>query len=505
MSTIDQATIDAIKNGQANFEVGVSDQLLIPTEAFSNNPNFLGKLFKRNNKAIPLLTKMRTFFPGRLSTSESSSPIIGHSEEITLRNTFKVSSITAVSGNKATIVIDNADVYTYRPDGAPADVTKTRPRVKDTIYAVAGGDAYVVTAKSADQKTITIESFSGSAPASEILSGQVVRVGAPINSEGSNQIAPLFKHWGRYQNRFWISPETSIVSGSNLTSRGMFEILPDGRIYSQAIEDMDIRSAAAKSDVWLFGKQVESTISQYSEPLSENMYLHGTQGLLDYTKMIGEEIEYDPVVGWALEDFYDITNIYHDMGSNVSTVMGLFGSSLNRKIEEGLRSKLNYSWVMGVSDQFVPANAKSYWGNSESEIQGAFLNLGINGFDLDGITFLKTAVGEFNDVHNAGALGYKDWGIIVPMSYTKIKYGSKESSIPTMGYQYRGADGYSRENEMWVITGAGNKSILTGTKFTELNKSSEWDAAQFHMRWEIAPEFSGGDQFALIKPVQGSK
>lgn len=503
MATMSTADINAIKNHQSGFQSGQADAFVLGTELFANNPSYLGQYYARNGRKITTLSKMRSFFPGRLTTAASDSPIIGHWEGIDMRNTFGVKSITAGGQtDTATIVIADDDVYTERPDGAPADVTRTRPRIKDTIEAVAGGNRYVVTAKSADQKTITVRSFDGTAPAGEISIGMTLRVGAPITSEGTDDIAPLRKLRAKYTNRFWISPEKDVVTGSHLTSRGGYHMLADGRIYLEGIRDAEIRSEYNKSDVWLFGKQVENTagIGMYSDPLKENTYLSGTQGLLDYALMLGEEVEVDPA-GMTEEDFYAITQSYHDNFVGVDTVMGFFGSGLNQVVEEALASKINYTWVIGVSDQYVPADAKPYWGNDAGSIQGAFLSLGINGFEMNGIKFLKTAAPEFNDKYGAGAVGYKNWGILSPMGSLDDINGV---AVPRLGYEYRGTQGYSRENELYVITGAGNSSILTGTQFNQLTKSSKWDAAEFFLRWEIAPHFAGGDQMTVLRPATGS-
>lgn len=503
MATMSQGDIDLIKNGGGSFQSGQADAFVIGSELFANNPSYLGRYYSRNRQRMTTLQKIRMFFPGRVSTSASSSPVIGHWEGVDMRNTVTISAISAGSQtNEAVLTIDPADRYTETPMGAPAPVTRTRPRVKDTIEAVAGGDRYVVVAKSADQTQITVQSFSGEAPSAEISTGMVVRVSAPIKSEGTDQIAPLRKLRARYTNNFWISPETDVVTGSHLTSRGGATLLEDGRIYLEGIKDAEFRSEYNKSDVWLFGKGVEEGVSigMYSDPLQENTYLTGTQGLLDYASMLGEEVEVD-AAGMTVDDFYAIINNYHDLGVNVETLMAFLGSGLNRKVESALADYINYSWVIGVSDQYVPSDARSYWGNSQDEIQGSFVNLGINGFVLDGVKVLKTSAPEFNDGRNAGAIGYKEWGVIAPFGYMPTLDGPE---IPMMGYQYRGADGYSRESELWVKTGAGNSSILTGTQFNQIYKTSQWDAAQFFLRWEIAPEFAGGDQYTVLRPAAGS-
>lgn len=499
MATMTPADVEAIKGAQSGFQSGQADAFVMASDLFQNNPSYLGQFYNRNNRKMTTLAKIRNFFPGRLTTSPSSSPIIGHYEGIQMRDTVKISAIAAgATANQAVLTIDDADVYTETVDGAPAPVTRTRPRVKDTIEAVAGGDRYVVIAKSADQKQITIQSFSGDNPNVEIAAGAIVKVGAPITSEGTDSIAPLRKLRARYTNRFWISPENDVVTGSHLTSRGGWYYLPDGRIYVEGIQDAEIRSEYNKSEVWLLGKEVAQgqSIGMYSDPLKENTYLSGTQGLLDYSMMLGEIFDV-PASGMTIDDFYFITNILHDLGLGIDVLMGILGSGLNEKIERGIQEYINYTWVIGVSDQYIPNDAKPYWGNTPEQIQGGWVNLGINGFEVNGVKFLKTAAPEFNDARGGGAIGYKEWGLWMPFGYMDTM---DQGQIPRLGYEYRGVPGYSRENELYVVTGAGNSSILTGTKFNQLVKSSEWDAAQFYLRWEIAPHFAGGDQFLVMRP-----
>lgn len=499
MANMTPADIAALKNGQSGYEGGQADAYVLGTELFKSNPSYLGRYYNRGNKKMTTLSKINLFFPGRLSTAPSDSPVIGHLEGVHMRDTFKVSAIAAGSTtNEAIITVDPADQYDRQAERGP--VTKqVRARVQDTLEFVAGGDKYVVVAKPTST-TLTIRSFSGTAPSAEITVGATARVGAPIKSEGTDQIAPLIKNRVRWENRFWISDETDVVTGSHLTSRS--RILPDGRIYLEGVRDAELRLEYAKSDIFLFGQMVADTVAigMYSEPLKDTTYLSGTQGLLDYADMVGEEIFID-AAGMTIDDLYAITNIYHDNNFGVDKVLGLFGSNLNQKFDTALADKLNYTWVVGVSDQYVPADARPYWGNTPDEIQGQFMSIGFNGLELNGITFLKTAAPEFNDGGGAGAIGYKDWGVITPFSYIPMEQGN---DIPAIGYQYRGTDGYSRENELWVVTGAGNRSILTGTQFSQISKSSEWDAAMYYLRTEIAPEFAGGDQYILVKPNPGS-
>lgn len=510
MATMNQADIDYLKGqGPSHIEQAGADTFVLDSEIIKDHPRLLNQYFQSYGRKMTTLRKFGLIFPGRLNTSPSESPFTSHYEKAAQRDLVTVDSIVAGSDAGTAVITLSPDDVVSIDNGYGLTYTQSRPRVKDTLQATAMGVLFRIIAKSADQSEITVQSFDGSDPLDEIEAGQVLTIGAPIQGEGMDQNRPLRPRRVKYTNTFWITPETDVVSGSHLTTRVSFDVVPgSGLLFLEGLGDMVTRAEYNKGNIWLFGQQAaQGSMIDYSELLGENVGVPGTQGLLDYARQMGGEVLIDPN-DFGLDDMYALAAEYHDQVIGTSEILLGQGYRINAALERNLSSLLNYNWVIGVSDRYIAESAKSNWGDplNEDSMRGAWLSLGFTGFSLGQFTFLQTAIPEFNDSRGPGAIGYADFMISMPFGKTEVYDQAGGSNlIPYFGYEYRGTAGYARENELWMKAGAGSAAIINSkTRFNGLTKTDEWDGVSFYERTEMAPHFARGDAFRIFRPTGAS-
>lgn len=507
-----QADIDLLKGqGPSHVEQAAADTFVLDAEIIKDHPNILNTYFTRNGRQMTSLRKFGLIFPGRLSTAPSESPFTSHYEKPFTKRTFTVDAIVAGTvANQAVITLSADDIVTI-DNGYGQTYVESMPRVKDTFQATPMGTLYRIIEKSADQSEITVQSFDGSDPETEIEAGMVMTIGASLQGEGMDQNRPLQPRRTKYTNTFWITPETDVVSGSHLTTRVSFDVVPgSGQLFLEGLDDMYVRHEYSKGNIWLFGQQTaQGAITDYSDLLGANVGVMGSQGLLDYARQMGGEILIDPN-DFGVEDMYALAAEYHDLSVGVTDILLGQGYGINQSLERNFAGLglLNYNWVIGVSDKYIDESRRSKWGASlgEEGMKGSWISLGFTGFTLGQFNFLQTAIPEFNDSRGPGAIGYNNFMIAMPFGTTNVTGADgRDTLIPYFGYEYRGTAGYSRESELWMKAGAGSAALINSkTRFNGFTKNDQWDGVSFYMRSEIAPHFAKGDAFRIFRPGAAS-
>lgn len=485
-----------------------ADGFILGNELIRENPFLLPTYFKQSGNDLTTLMKIQVFFPGQLNTSRASdNPVTGHWEKPRWKKTFTVGTIIAGSNpGEAVVTLSADDMYTTTND-VGGSFPQSYPRVDFTVRFDPLGTQYRIIEKNTtvNPNTITIQSGkNGIDPTDEIAPGDVGVVGPSVHVEGSGQPKGLRPLRARYSNTFWITKETDIVTGSNLTTQAKIELVPGTRlIWVDGFRDMEHRHEYHKGEVWLMGQKADQGAwTDVSEVAEETFGIPGTEGLLEFISESGHTIGYDPN-DVAIEDFYELSAYFQDISLGTREVLLIQGYNMYTKIEQSLGLRTNYEWVIGVSDKYISESMRKNWAEGldrEQDPHGAFLNLGILGFQLGGFTYMQTAAPELNDAYGYGAIGGKDLMIAAPWGLANVDGNDHR---PYLGYEYRGAEGYSRENEMWMRSGAGNASLFRG--WSNLTaKTSQYDGVWFFLRSEIAPHFSLGQQFVLYTPTGGS-
>lgn len=500
MATIDAAGI-AMQAGTTPSHVqGVeSDQLIFGTELLQQNPFMLAEYFRNYGNYYTTLTKLLPLIGKTPKRRVSYNPVTSHWEKPRVKMTFTVGSV--VAGDEANEVVITLSANDMANDNG---TISSLPRVKDTVQFQAGGHIYRIITKdrTVNPNTITVQADEADYdPLNEIAAGSIGNIFSNISGEGTDQNKSLRPRRYQYNNTFWIVKDTEGVTGSNLTTQVKFQPVPGTNLlWMEGLKDMELRHQYLKGSTWMFGKQPTGW-TETSTFMEEEATIRGTQGLIDFIKQSGYELEIDPN-DVSINDIYALSAYYSSINLPTSTIVLAQGYDINVAFERALADQLNYNWVIGVSDRFVAENYKKNWGETmgrEYNAEGAFLNLGFKGFSLGQFTYLQTAAPEFNNAQGAGAIGYSNWMVGIPLGETTVTDDTGlEFQTSYVGYEVRGSNGYVREDEMWMEAGAGNNSIINTR--SQLYKTSPIDGVKFYIRTEMAPHFALGDQMALVAP-----
>jgi len=471
-----------------HVEQAQGDVFVLGSTILQDNPQLLSTYFRQGGYPATTLMKLRIFGMGTENRRAIEGPITGHYEKPRPKDLITVGSVISVTGNEVTIALSADDmVTTVNPVGT--DVW-SRPRVTEQYQFVPGGYKWRVIEKNraVNPHQITLKANIATAdPDDEIIEGAKGSWISTISGEATGQPEPLTPRRYKYQNTFAILKETDVTSGTHLTTTAPFQTVPGTRlIYMEGLKDAEMRMEQQKGHLWMFGSKADDW-TDYSDPLKSDVPIPGTEGLLDFALENGFDFEYDPN-DFTIDDFYALASYYHDIRVASSEIMLLQGYNINQKIERSLSQFYNYNWVIGLSDKYIAEgmrNARSRDNGFTAE--GLMVNLGVKGFTLGTFTFLQSSAPEFDYIGGAGAIGYKDWMIAMPFGFA----GEAADGRPYIGYEWRGTDGYSRENELWLNGGAGDGRVV---------KSSEFDVRNTYMRSEIAPHFSLGEQFTVFHP-----
>lgn len=475
----------------SHIESAQGDVFVLGTTLLADNPQLLPTYFKQSGYPPTTMSKLRVFGFGTMARKGTEGPVTGHYEKPRPNELFTVGEIVDVDGNEITIALSEEDMVTETTSFQTSIFSM--PRVTEVYQFQAGGTLYRIINKdrTTNPHQITLKANrNGVDPEDEIVEGAKAYRISTASGEGTGQPEPLRVRQYKYQNTFWIAKETDITSGSHLTTSVRFEPVPGSNLlYLEGLKDAEMRMEAQKGKVWMFGQQADNGAwTDYSDPLKSDVPIPGTQGLLDYALEAGYDLEYDPA-DFGEDDIRALASYFYDIRVGTSEIMLIQGYGINQRIETAFSDKYNYNWVIGLSDRYIGEgvrNARTLDTNFTEE--GMFINLGIKGFAMGQFTFLQTAAPEFNYALGGGAIGYRDWMIATPFGLA----GEAAENRPYLGYEWRGADGYSRENEVWMNGGAGKDRVVI--------KSSEFDVQNTFMRSEFAPHFALGEQFAVIHP-----
>lgn len=485
-----------------HIQGGYSDHFILGSTLLADYPNLLSTYFKNGGKKVPFLNKLKAmgFVKGNMKASDS--PLTGHYEKPRTKDTFGISAIitspgSPVAGKAIKIAILATDMVSVT-DSFSNTSTFSRPRVGEN-YKYTDGNTYRVIAK--DQTTnphqITLQPRLSTVDATAgIVVGAKNFYVNPDKGEGTQQIKPLKAQRFKYQNGFTIMDETEIVSGSNQTTKVSFKPVPgkDNLLYLEGIEDTEIRHEEAKSKFFIWA-EVSDQLTDYSALLDETVQLKGSEGLIPFIRTAGKIFNFTDVDSYDIDDIFAVSNYYKDLAIGVDTVMILAGRNLINRKDLALKDFLDNTRVSYVvANNFMKtgmANAKSI--DPEFNPEAMFVSLEFNGYHLGDINYVITAIPEFSDIYGAGNIGYKDVQIGFPIGMFQSE---DKSMVPYVGLEWRGVDGYSRENEVWSTSGAGHISSQGS-----FSKCLADDGTNLYMRSEIAPHFALGIQMFIQKPT----
>jgi hypothetical protein len=279
--------------------------------------------------------------------------------------------------------------------------------------------------------------------------------------------------------------ETKVFSGTYLTTASPFTPVKGkpGFFYVKGIQQAEVDHEKQKSQAAIFAEPITGITE--ASALGHDTNVNGTDGLLYFGQQYGLNDGYGTLADYDADDFYALSTYYEQRRIAGNDIVLMQGYQMSNRTDVILKDLIDGSCVDYVADKYMGEMMTT----SGLSAEKMFVTIGFKGFRLGGYNYLKMTLDELNDIQGAGIFDYGQWQIAVPMGFFKNK--QRNEFLPIMGYEYRGREGYSRENEIWRNGGAGDDTIV---------KSSDMDVANWYFRSEIATHFSHGSHFVVQRP-----
>lgn len=470
----------------SHFQSGSGEVILVGNDLLRDKPQYLMELFQTYNEKTPWLYKMKALGFSRAV----QGPETGHYEEPRKTNTFTIHIITAPGAptvNKTMVVsVDAADMVSFSNINSQT-ITGSRPRAGEIIMT-ADKNLFWIVSKDETQnphQMVIKPAKTGNDTTVSIVDGQKVFIVGVFKAEATGQPDPLTERYYKYTNGFAILKETKVFSGTYLTTASPFAPVPNkpGFFYVKGIQQVSVDHEKQKSQAIIFDTP-HGNISEMTA-LGQTGFVGGTEGLVYFASTYGLDDGYGTLSDYDMDDFYAKSTYYEQRRVSGNDIVLMQGYDIGIREDAMLKDF--------ISGTYVDYTAKKYMGSlletSGMSPEEMFVTLGFYGLRVGSYNYLKMTVDEFNDIQGAGIFDFTQWEIAVPLGFFKNK--QKNERLPIMGYEYRGREGYSRENEIWRNGGAGDGEIV---------KSSDVDVANWYLRSEIASHFSHGTWFYVSKP-----
>lgn len=423
----------------------------------------------------------------------------GHYEEPWKDDTIKVGSIdTAASGagNDIVIVLDATNMYNTGATVSGASRQTSRVRQYE-VYEFPGRiQAHV---KSIDRTvsphkvTLTPKDSTIDLDTYVLANGIAFSTGfeMPEGSSGVEGVAPRII---KYSNTFVIVKEGFKQSGTEKTNAVYFINDGNGTI-DILIQANTVRSFERQRDFkMVFGQQGDN-FNVLSDGLNIDVDITGTEGFVEFAYNYGNDDTY--VDGnYDLSDLDDLGTIFEDERVTMDgQICAWVGRNLTIDMEEAYNNVLVNN-LAPLLDSMIPDMGGYATNTPEYSAADFAMRVGYRAVHKSHYTYHYKKMPAFNDFKGGGATGhsYRDIGIYHPFA-GNVEAVTKQV-MPSVFYEYKEANGYSREFVVGELAGIGVAGVNTPWK----TPTSTYDLYEFGMVCEIAPHFTCGNKLIVQEP-----
>jgi hypothetical protein len=488
-------------NQYSNVGGGTQSQKVISDLDFYK-PNELIQVYARHNETISYRAMMKAMGFSR----GTAAPTIGHYEYPWNRSLVEFGAIvTAAVGAGNPIVVSISAAYMYDAQVTSNGVAQlaSYPIKNEVIRFPDGTNAHII-----DKDTTTNPAFHQLTllPADATVDlDAVVAVDTPYfvatnaHGEGSGLPSGRVPRVIKYNNCFQIIKSSCSATGSSMTNQTYFDPLPGqpGSFYLKTKDDT-YRDYERKCDgALLWGQKSDNpALSEFNAQLGFDVPIETTQGMISFAETSGNTTQY--VSGsYTLSDFDTLSKYYEGQRIGTRQLQALQGVDINIEIENVLAEILDgdlaalltkdYYTMGGIySDEFQPMDSSDF-----------ALKMGFRAVKKSNFTYSWMMMHCFNDVVGAGSpdYPYSKWQVIYPVGYaTDTRTGN---NMPTVGYEYKSLNGYSRESVIAQIAGVG----VAGTGTPYAIASNQFDIHTLGIVSEIAFHGACANHITLQTPA----
>lgn len=430
---------------------------------------------KKRSPGISMILKMSGMTRG------VKAPTTGHYEKPWNRDHLIIGSVIDQATVTPTITLDASSMFTV--PASTGDVLGSYPIVRE-VYELPNRKQFIIETKdtTVNPHTVTIRAWDNVAfVAGDWVAG--TRVWHVTNARGEG--APLntgkISRVDKYENTFVNFNSSVSATGTDLTNKPYWDKVINeegiwtGSYFAIGMEDVMYNHEEDKDNWILFGRQA-TNLTEAPPLLGYSVPVNGTEGLLEFGLTAGYDRDWDPAVGYDMQDFDDIFSIYE--GERVSTELMVWqGFGVYQNVENML---VDYTRQTDID--FTSTNPDNSF----------TLKIDFWGIEKSGYRVYFKKLEAFNSVKGAGTSGYDypNWQVFTPWGMTNDKTTGDE--IGFIGYEWKQLGDYNRENIMIK---------LDGTGFTGSFASYSDDILQCGFRSEIAAHNACANTIVIQRPV----
>lgn len=464
-------------------------------------------LFARHARNMPFGTMLRLMGFGR----PSKTPTIGHYEEPWIHDLLEIGAVVtpaAAPGDSAVVSIASGAHYNTGVTVGGNARQATYPLVGDVVELPGSRIQAQITAK--DTSLIPNRVTLTPLKAADDLTGELAAEDSlailyNLHAEASGLPPGRAPRVMKYTNSFGLVKHSFGATGFELTNAVYHETVagrPDSAgdsIYAMIQNHELVRFEQSKSGLLMFGQQADNIISASTE-LAFDVPVDSTEGFIDFAVTSGTVDTYT-VNSYALDDFNVVANtLLNERAAATNDVCGYIGPDLFTEIEDAFTQVLVSNLVHTV-DRLVPGYESylndQYAQGLTSEPSDAMLSFGYNAVRKNGFLFHLKRLDDFADIRRAGAdgYGYPNWAIWHPMSWSTDALSG--NSRPTIGYEWKQLNDYSRENVFGHLAGAG----VGGDNTPYGPAVNQFDSMKYFLMAHLAFHGATGNQLVVQNPA----
>lgn len=462
-------------------------------------PNELLQVFERHGykPSFRLMLRAMGFTRG------TAKPTTGHYEYPWRKNTIKFGAIITPSAGAGTNVVVELDPASMFNTGATVSGVASQgsyPVVRDILHFRDGRQGQIIAKDtSVNPHRLTIRPLQAATDlATSIVVGEDYFVATAAFAEGSNLPSGRVPRILKYTNDFQITKAAAAVTGSELTNQTYFDPVPNmPGSYFLKVSDLCIYYFEEYYDGGLMWGQTINNITEFNPVIGHDLDVKGTEGLIEFATTNGFTDTYT-VGAYALSDFTTVSNYLERERVNWRELLCLQGCDIRNEIEEviggvldgDLAALLTKKWLYG--DMVGEGFSENFMSDDQPYEPGDYaLNISFRAVKKGGFNYGFFTMNAFNEAMGAGAVGYDypNWQVMIPVGYMAEK--STGTNKPTVGYEYKELNGYSREQIAVKLEGAGTGEPVV----------TPYDIRQIGMIGEFAFHATCGNCIVIQRPA----